>query len=184
MRRMTTAVLVAVVVLGLAACGDDDGEGVREIGGSESSASGSGSGSASAPAAACAPVGNPAEADRNVAVELDEWSVTADPDAATSGRILFAANNVGSEVHELVIVRGDSPEELPLDEDEAVDEEALPEGGFIGEIEGFPAGDLCNGVFDLDPGSYVLFCNIVEEEDGEVENHFQLGMHTTFSVGE
>jgi len=29
--------------------------------------------------------------------------------------------------------------------------------------------DSCHGVFDLDPGAYVLICNLVEMEDGEIE---------------
>jgi hypothetical protein len=44
------------------------------------------------------------------------------------------------------------------------------------------AGDTCNGTFDLEPGDYVLFCNLVHEEEGEIENHFQLGMRTEFTV--
>jgi hypothetical protein len=28
----------------------------------------------------------------------------------------------------------------------------------------------------------VLLCNLVEEEDGEVESHFSEGMHATFTV--
>jgi len=28
----------------------------------------------------------------------------------------------------------------------------------------------------------VLFCNIAEQEDGEIENHFQNGMATEFTV--
>ena len=43
-------------------------------------------------------------------------------------------------------------DELPIDATAHVDEEALPDGAFIGEIEGFPAGETCIGVFDLEPG--------------------------------
>jgi hypothetical protein len=28
----------------------------------------------------------------------------------------------------------------------------------------------------------VLFCTIVEVEDGELESHYELGMHTEFTV--
>jgi hypothetical protein len=36
---------------------------------------------------------------------------------------------------------------------------------------------------DLESGSYVLICNIVEkEEGGEVESHYQNGMRTEFTV--
>jgi hypothetical protein len=63
-----------------------------------------------------------------------------------------------------------------------VDEEALGGGDFIGEVEAFPSGESCEGTFELEPADYVLFCNIVEEEEGEIENHFQLGMATEFTV--
>ena len=35
---------------------------------------------------------------------------------------------------------------------------------------------------NLEAGSYVLLCNIVEEEDGETESHYAEGMHTSFTV--
>jgi hypothetical protein len=36
---------------------------------------------------------------------------------------------------------------------------------------------------DLEAGTYLLLCNVVEEEEtGEVESHFAEGMHTTFTV--
>jgi hypothetical protein len=36
---------------------------------------------------------------------------------------------------------------------------------------------------DLEAGTYVLLCNLVEEEDtGEVESHFAEGMHAMFTV--
>lgn len=35
---------------------------------------------------------------------------------------------------------------------------------------------------DLEPGTYVLLCNLVEEETGEVESHLAEGMHATFTV--
>ena len=177
----TLVALFVVAPLALAACGDDDGSDVRNVG--ESSESGSASGSGSASAVACVPVGDPSTADETVGVTLDEWSVTPDTDGVAAGSINFAADNIGEDAHELVVVEGDDPDALPLGENGAVDEEALPEGAFIGEIEAFPSGEICDGVFELAAGDYVLFCNIVEVEDGVVENHFELGMKTVFSVG-
>ncbi len=180
--KFLTLLVLAPLVLG--ACGDDDGSGVRNVGESSEggSASGSESGTGSGSAMACVPVGDPASADQTIAVALDEWSVTPDPGSSRAGSINFAADNVGEDGHELVIVEGDDPEALPLDDEGAVDEAALAEGSFIGEIEVFPPGETCDGVFELAAGDYVLFCNIVEVEDGEVENHFELGMRTVFTA--
>lgn len=191
--RRALAVLAIGGLVALTGCSDeDDGAEVRNVGeedggsasGSESgsaSGSGSGSGSASGSAVACAPVGDPAAADTTIDVELDEWSVTA-PTSVAAGAVHLAAANVGDEPHEVVVVQADSIEALPALDGEGVDEAQLPDGALLGEIEAFPAGETCDGVFDLTPGTYVLFCNIVEEEDGEIEDHFALGMATTLTV--
>jgi hypothetical protein len=184
-----TAVAVAALALVVAGCSDDDGAEVRNIGGEgSSSASSSASASASGPAsgsavATCEPVGDIQSADTRVSVLLDEWVIDVGMPSAPGGRIGFVNENVGAEPHELVVVRGVSPTELPLDSDGAADEERLPEGALIGEVEAFPAGETCAGVFALTAGEYTLFCNIVEtEENGEVESHLTNGMVTTFTV--
>jgi hypothetical protein len=115
-------------------------------------------------------------------VTLSEWTVDPSPSSVTAGKTDFRAVNRGTEVHELVIVKGDQPAALPV-KDGAVDEDALPKGAFIGEIEDVPAGDVCVGTFELAAGPYVLFCNIVEKEpNGELESHYQNGMRTALAV--
>lgn len=197
--------ILVVAALLVAACSGAD-EGVRNIG-TEPGVSGSGSGSGSAsgltasgtasdedgsePASgtsssaaagdvACAPPSEPS--DSGIAVTLTEWEVGA-PTQVLSGAVNITAGNIGGEPHELVIVRGEDPEELPVS-DGQVQEDDLPEGAFIGEIESFPAGDTCTGTFELPPGDYVFFCNLVEEEaDGTIESHFEQDMHTVVTVG-
>jgi hypothetical protein len=81
------------------------------------------------------------------------------------------------------VLQGVEPDALPLDDDGALDEAGLPDGALIGEIEPFPAGESCDGVFDLPAAEYVLVCNITEvESDGTVESHLEQGMLTTFTV--
>jgi hypothetical protein len=145
-----------------------------------SSASGSASGAAAGDDVACAPPSVPT--DDAVAVTLQEWAVNV-PEQVPSGEVTIAAGNVGGEPHELVIVRSDDADSLPVS-DGQVQEDELPEGAFIGEIESFPAGDTCTGSFDLPPGDYVFFCNLVEEEeDGTIESHYEEGMRTAVTVG-
>ena len=142
------------MMLTLAACGDDDDD-----------ASGDGAGGDS------------------VDVVLSEWIVEPDPTSAAAGTVEIVAKNEGGEVHELVVVKGDDPDALPVDEDGKVIEDDLPEGDFIGEIAEFDAGTEETASFDLEAGSYILFCNITEEEDdGTVESHFQEGMVNTITV--
>jgi hypothetical protein len=100
-----------------------------------------------------------------------------------AGTVTFDAGNTGAEAHELVVVRADDPAALPLAADGTVDEEKLPEGAFVGEVEPFPAKQHCTGTFELAAGSYALFCNILETEaDGSKENHYANGMRARFEV--
>jgi hypothetical protein len=129
------------------------------------------------------PVGDISTAETTVAVTLDEFVIDVDPDSAPAGLVGFVAENIGEEPHELVIVRGVAAEDLPLDANGGLDEEALPVGALIGEIEGFPGGETCEGVFSLAAGDYTLVCNITEtEENGELENHLHEGMVRSFTV--
>lgn len=189
----TSLRLVIPLVLALAACGGGDEATVENIGGTSSAthdgtATGARTGSSThggtaTHVAACQPVGDPATARAKMDVTLDEWSVqTAQPSVA-AGPVTFTAQNAGEEPHELVIVRaaGD-PGALPVDEQGAVDEEKLPPGARIGEIEAFPSGTSCQGTFELPAGDYVLFCNIVEQHGGEQHVHYPLGMRTKLTV--
>ena len=184
------AILVGIMAMAMfvgVACGDDDGGEVRSTGSASGSgsgsASGSGSGSGSASEVAeCVPVGDLSTADTTVDATLDEFSIELSTDSVAAGAIGFVAENVGEEPHELVIVEGVPVAELPRDDHGGLDEAALPEGALIGEIEAFPAGETCDGTFELTAGDYALVCNITEVEEGEPENHLHEGMVTTFTV--
>jgi hypothetical protein len=193
MRTRSLIGLVAVTASIVAAgCGDDDGADVRERGTATGSATGSGSathgssGSATGSATgtgvagACKPIGDLASAATRVNVALDEWTIEPEVDAAPAGAVGFVARNQGEEPHELVVIKGVAAADLPLKRNGSLDEEELPAGALIGEIESFPAGTSCNGVFELMAGEYTLVCNIVEKEDGHV--HLAKGMVTTFTV--
>jgi hypothetical protein len=116
-------------------------------------------------------------------VTLQEFSVLPAEDSVSAGEVTFDVTNEGpNDPHELVVIRTDlASDALPTTAEGGVDEEG--EGiEVIGEIEEFPPGESRSGSFDLDAGSYVLICNVVEEEDGEVEAHYQQGMRTPLAV--
>lgn len=201
MRRPLALLACGALALGLAACGgDDDGETVRDCGASGSEAASgsetaSGSEVASSSSADCAdaasssggepvcdPFGNLEDADTTVNVELSEFAVKVDQTSVPAGKVHFAISNLGAEPHELVVVRASVAADLPVDEHGVLDEEALPEGAFVGEVGAFPAAQTCDGTFDLAAGDYLLLCNLVESEEGTPEYHLPAGMVTPFTV--
>ena len=80
----------------------------------------------------------------------------------------------------MLVVKG-TPDSLEI-VDGRVDEEALGDDAFLGEIPPFPAGEDCTGTFALEAGDYTLLCNILEEEDGTTVSHVEEGMITGFTV--
>ena len=180
LRSLATAAACTALLVGLGAACTDDGGGVRDGGSGSASGSGSGSGSGSTTDATCETVGADLDPDTEVAVALDEFTLTADPEEAAAGNVVFDATNEGTEPHELVVVKGTPGSEIV---DGRVDEEALDAAdAFVGEIAPFPADETCAGTFALEAGDYTLLCNIVEEEDGTTISHLEEGMITGFTV--
>jgi uncharacterized cupredoxin-like copper-binding protein len=118
-----------------------------------------------------------------VSVVLSEFVVEPEQESVDSGEVTFALDNQGGETHEFLVVEADSADELPVDDDEAFDEAAFGEDNVLDEVEDIESGDTAELTLDLEAGTYVLLCNVVEEEDtGEVESHFAEGMHAMFTV--
>lgn len=120
-----------------------------------------------------------------VEVMLVEFAVIPDVTEVPAGEVTFQATNDGpNDPHELVVIKTDlAPAALPTDQDGAVDE-AGSGIEVLGEIEEFAVGGTESMTLTLEPGSYVLICNLVEMEDGEVEAHYAMGMRTAFTVTE
>ncbi len=121
--------------------------------------------------------------DGTVDVTLEEFAIGVSTSSVAAGEVTFNATNEGpNDPHELVVIKTDlGITELPAGDDGAVLEDG--EGiELIGEIEEFPVGETESATYDLDAGAYVLICNIVEDEDGELESHYQEGMRTAFTV--
>jgi uncharacterized cupredoxin-like copper-binding protein len=118
-----------------------------------------------------------------VDVALKEFTVTSDPIEVEAGETEFTADNIGSEIHEMVMVRAKSAADLPTDADGAVDEDQIAKDDQVGEVEDVAVGKTKSISFDLRTGDYVIFCNIVDDEsDGTKLSHFKEGMHESFTV--
>jgi hypothetical protein len=139
MRKLLFGLLVVAMVV--AGCGDDD------------DASGDEGGGASVSVVLSDPYG-PDFTPGQITVEPDPISVDA-------GSVEIVAKNQGADTHELVIVKGDDPALLPVDEYGGVIEDDLPEDDLIGEIPLVFPGTEESASFDLDAGSYILFCSIL-----------------------
>lgn len=130
--------------------------------------------------AACGSEGEGGEVD----VTLTEFSVETNKESLPEGPIDFTIQNDGQREHEVVIVRTDiAIDELPTNDDGSFDEDAA--GVDVEEeIEEIEDGDETGRSYTLDPGAYILLCNIVEEIDDVETSHFAEGMATEFTITE
>jgi hypothetical protein len=129
-----------------------------------------------------------ASGDNNTFV-LSEFTIIPPANTLRSGRVTITADNVGGEVHELVIVRADSASALPMQPDGSVDEDKIAPADKVGEIADIAGGSHTRKSFRFAPGTYVAFCNIVDAmmNDSDMGSHmghvhFAQGMHITFTV--
>jgi plastocyanin len=124
----------------------------------------------------------PAVEDNQVDVRVQEWAVLPGQTVAPSGEVTFTIQNAGEETHEFVVVKTDLGfRDLPTGDDGSVDEEG--EGiEPVDEVEDIASGTTEELTVNLEAGSYVFFCNIVEDDKGETESHYQNGMSVAFAV--
>ena len=178
-RSLSAGVLAMALVV--AGCGEDKGGSSENL--SEGSGQTTSTTAGGGAAGECKTEGTSTEASsEEVVLTLGEFTIKADKQPK-AGNISIKAENAGKENHEVVIVKGASADALPKDADGGLDEDKLPEGALIGEIEPFASGKVCSGVFNLAAGKYVLLCNITETEpNGQKESHLKEGMHTPFTV--
>lgn len=101
-------------------------------------------------------------------------SVTAVPNSVKAGEVSFVATNNSTDyVHEMLLIKIKDPKaQLPyVPADFRVDEEAAGHMGEVSELDPGKSGTL---TLTLDPGTYMLFCNI--------PGHYMAGMWTTVTV--
>lgn len=113
-----------------------------------------------------------------ISIRLSEWEILPSADTAKAGPVTFRSENIGVETHEMVLFKTDlAPEEMPLDQDGAVDE-AGAGLELIDEVEDVKAGELKQFTATLAPGKYVMACNAVENG----QRHFMNKMYKVFTV--
>lgn len=101
-------------------------------------------------------------------------SVIAIPSVVPAGEVTFNATNRSTDfVHEMILIKIADPN-VPLPymaSDSKVNEDAAGHLGEVSELDPGKSGSLTT---KLDPGTYMLFCN--------VPGHYMAGMWTTITV--
>jgi len=116
-----------------------------------------------------APPADTATGGTTVSVVLDEWKLVPARTAVRAGRITFAVRNEGSIAHELVVLRSDRRAgKLPVKGGKAL------EAGRRGRISQIASGASKRLVLRLQPGRYVLLCNLL--------GHYQAGQFAALRV--
>ncbi len=102
-----------------------------------------------------------------------EWELTPSVDTVPAGTVIFNAANDGTIPHNFRLARTDlAPEALRVDQETfTVDEEQLE---IVARSEDLDVGEVEQVVVDLEPGSYVMFCNIA--------THYEVGLYAGFTV--
>ena len=101
--------------------------------------------------------------------EPTEFTLTPAQPQVSSGKVVFEVTNNGSVVHEMVIVKTDTPASDLGDSSGEADET-----GAVGEVSDLPPGKSETLTVDLAPGHYALVCNL--------PGHYEGGMFADFEV--
>lgn len=112
-----------------------------------------------------------------VHISETEYAITglegAAIESAHAGNVTFEVHNDGTIQHSFYVIKSDLDEaNLPLDGTK-VDENGTGVD-VVDEIETIDAGEADTLSVDLEPGIYVLICNIAD--------HYTQGMHATLDV--
>lgn len=111
-----------------------------------------------------------------VRIAMGEFFFDPENASAKAGSTTISAPNEGSVEHELVLFKTNlDPAGLPTSSNGEVDEEKLDaQAEEVGEIPDVEPGETGEASFDLQPGTYVMFCNLPA--------HYAQGMHGTLTV--
>lgn len=150
LNRLLLPALVATA-LGLSACGSDDRA----------------AGDAAAPAVSTQPGAQSSSlydaSSGEVTIKATEFAFGPSQISAKAGKLKITMENDGKAVHELVVLRTDAaPGSLK------VTDGRVDEADSVGEISETEAGQSKSHTFDLQPGKYLIVCN--------VKGHYMQGM--------
>ncbi len=106
-----------------------------------------------------------------VAVTLADDSVTLDPAEVTAGPVRLVASNEGSMTHEIEILAGADPGVELVVKSQVAITEGLE---LVDEVEDIVPGATGELTVDLEPGTYLVMCNL--------PGHYAAGMSAYLTV--
>lgn len=171
-RLMAASGLVAAVLLGACSSGSEEAPKAASAAPKAAATEAPKPAATEAPkATAAASTPAAAAAASEVSVTLKEFTFEPSPASVKAGEVTFAAKNAGAAPHELAVVKSDAdPKKLPV-KDGLMDESASKP---LGRTPNLAAGASGTVKVKLEPGKYVLLCN--------VPGHYSLGMAVPFTV--
>jgi uncharacterized cupredoxin-like copper-binding protein len=99
-----------------------------------------------------------------------KYYLTVTPGSVTAGKATITFKNVGTKVHEVVVLKTDTPAgKLKVGANHEVSEDAS-----VGEDSETDPGKTKSTTINLPPGNYVMVCNIAR--------HYEKGMYAAFTV--
>ncbi len=104
----------------------------------------------------------------------DTMGIKVSQDSAPHGIVAFKVTNDSKDlIHEMIVAKlSEVGKPLPYNESEKrVDEDKAGDKGEVSELDPGQSGSL---TLNLQPGTYILYCN--------VEGHYAAGMWTVFTV--
>lgn len=122
-------------------------------------------------ATSCGGSGSGDAATDDVVVTIKDFSLAATPGTFSAGDVTFGIQNDGPSAHEFVVLRtDDAPDSLPV-ENGLIPEDQVE---LVDEAENLAPGTTTQLSVNLEPGSYVLVCNLPA--------HYEAGMYEAFTV--
>lgn len=119
-----------------------------------------------------------------ISATLVEYKIRLASVPTKAGDVTFNVHNIGGTVHEVVVLRTDlAADALPKKADGSADEEGQGVTN-VGETDDMDAGTTKDLTVDLQPGHYVLICNVVQTVNGETIAHYEKAMFTEFDIAQ
>ena len=113
----------------------------------------------------------PSASPTGIAVTLSDFKIKPADTEAPAGPVTFDLTNDGPSDHTFFMVKTDLADDALPVADHLVQVDQLD---VVAEVDRFPAGTEQSLSVDLQPGAYVMFCNLT--------GHYESDMHTAFTV--